>query len=171
MATTTSPFRLPVAALLKRPGAARSESVSGVLEGLGGSGAQIPADQPIRMDAHLERVPDGIVVRGTITARWQAACSRCLNPVSADLTKQVDELYEPHPLAGETYLLDVDVIDLEPVIRDVLLLELPPAPVCRIDCAGLCPQCGIDRNTATCDCHTEAVDPRWAALRSLDLPN
>jgi uncharacterized protein len=171
MATTTSPFRIPVADLLKRPGAARTEQVSGPLEGLVGPGAEIPADQPIRADVSLERVPDGIVVRGTIEGRWQTACSRCLNPVSDEIAVHVDELFEPHPLAGETYQLADDVVDLEPVIRDALLLELPTAPVCRPDCAGLCPDCGIDRSTATCDCHTEDVDPRWAALRSLDLPN
>jgi uncharacterized protein len=81
----------------------------------------------------------------------------------------VDELFEEEPIEGETYRLDHDVLDLEPMVRDALALELPPAPVCQEACQGLCPTCGIDRNHATCDCGAEEPDPRWAALRSLDL--
>lgn len=164
---TATPFRISVADLLKRPGAARDISVSAPLAGLAGPGAEITG--PITVDGTVERVPEGIVVRGTVGAQWQAACSRCLTPVTGEVRVHVDELFEPHPLEGETYLLDVDVIDLAPLVRDVLLLEVPAAPVCRDDCAGLCPQCGIDRNTATCDCHDEELDPRWAALRSLEI--
>jgi uncharacterized protein len=109
------------------------------------------------------------VVRGTVSAEWTAPCSRCLAPVTGTISVHVDELFEPHPLAGETYELEIDVIDLEPLVRDALLLELPAVPLCRDDCAGLCPSCGIDRNVAKCDCVTTELDPRWAALRSLDL--
>jgi uncharacterized protein len=55
------------------------------------------------------------------------------------------------------------------MVRDALLLDLPAKPLCRDDCAGLCATCGIDRNHGSCDCHTEELDPRWAALRSLEL--
>ena len=81
----------------------------------------------------------------------------------------VDELFEPHPLEGETYQLDDDVIDLEPLVRDALLLELPLAPLCAPDCAGLCPTCGVNHNLTRCECVTTEIDPRWAALRSLEL--
>jgi DUF177 domain-containing protein len=165
--TTATPFRISVADLLKRPGASRAVEIAAPLSGLAGPGAEITG--PIEVDATLERVPEGIVVRGTVEAQWQAACSRCLTPVTGTAQVHVDELFEPHPLEGETYLLDVDIVDLEPLVRDALLLELPAAPVCRDECAGLCPQCGIDRNTATCDCHEEELDPRWAALRSLEI--
>jgi uncharacterized protein len=164
-----NPFRIPVADLLKRHGAARVEHVSAPLPALSGRGAEVAADRAIDLDLTLERVSEGIVVRGTVQAHWQAACSRCLAPVEGDVAVHVDELFESHPLAGETYLLDHDVIDLEPLVRDALLLELPAAPLCREACAGLCPECGIDRNDASCDCGTEELDPRWAALRSLDL--
>jgi uncharacterized protein len=81
----------------------------------------------------------------------------------------VDELFEAVPLEGETYLLEDDVIDLEPMVRDALLLELPLAPLCRDDCAGLCPTCGANRNDEPCDCAEAEPDPRWAALRSLEI--
>jgi len=167
---TTSAFRIPVADLLRRPGAARAVHVSGVLAEVGGPGAAISSGEPIVVDATLERVSEGIVVRGAITAPWSAACSRCLQPVSGALSVEVGELYERDPLEGETYpLSDDDVLDLEPLVRDALLLELPAVPLCRPDCAGLCPRCGVDRNTTTCDCADDEPDPRWAALRSLDL--
>jgi uncharacterized protein len=122
------------------------------------------------VDATLERVSEGIVVRGTVAASWTAVCSRCLAPVGGEIAVGVGELYERHPLEGETYALgDDDVLDLEPLVRDALTLELPAVPVCRDDCRGLCPHCGVDRNTTTCDCGDTEPDPRWAALRSLDL--
>jgi len=87
-----------------------------------------------------------------------------------DLAVNVGELYERQPLEGETYLLsDDDIVDLEPLIRDALLLELPAVPLCRPDCQGLCPACGVDHNLTSCDCTDAEPDSRWAALRSLDL--
>jgi uncharacterized protein len=168
---TATPFRIPVADLLHRPGASRPLEVRAPLADLRGPGAEVPPDEAVEVEATLERISEGIVVRGTVRAHWRAQCSRCLADVDGDIATHVDELFEPHPLAGETYLLDVDVIDLEPLVRDALLLELPPAPVCNDECAGLCATCGIDRNTGTCDCHEEELDPRWAALRSLDITN
>jgi uncharacterized protein len=167
--STLSPFRIPVADLLRRPGAARPEHVEGPLGELSGPGAEVATNVAVTADVTLERVPDGIVVRGRIEAPWQAQCSRCLAPLGGVASVHVDELFEPHPLEGETYQLDDDVLDLEPLVRDALLLELPTVPLCRPDCRGLCPNCGIDRNEATCDCTTDDLDPRWAALRTLDL--
>jgi DUF177 domain-containing protein len=169
MPSTSSPLRIPVADLVRRPGVARDVHVAATLADLRTTGAQISADQPVEIDATLERISDGIVVRGTIHAHWDAVCSRCLTPVAGEATVHVDELFEPHPLEGETYRLDDDTVDLEPLVRDALVFELPAAPLCNPDCAGLCPTCGADRNTTTCDCRTEDLDPRWAALRSLDL--
>jgi DUF177 domain-containing protein len=167
---TISAFRIPVADLLRRPGATRAVREAAPLADVRGPGAEIPADRPIAVEVVLERVPEGLVVRGTITTRWEAACSRCLAPVGGDVEVGVAELYERDPLEGETYpLSDDDIVDLEPLIRDALLLELPPVPLCRPDCRGLCPRCGIDHNTSECDCADAEPDPRWAALRSLDL--
>jgi uncharacterized protein len=167
---TTSAFRIPVANLLRRPGASREVQAESVLSDVRGPGAEVAADRPIAVDLTLERVSEGIVVRGTITAPWDASCSRCLAPVGGPLAVQVAELYERRPLEGETYLLsEDDIVDLEPLIRDALLLELPAAPLCRPDCRGLCATCGADHNLTTCDCDTSAPDPRWAALRTLDL--
>ncbi len=167
---TTSAFRIPVADLLRRPGASRAVRFEAPLADVRGPGAAVPSDRPIAVDLTFERVPEGLVVRGTITTRWDASCSRCLAAVGGEIEVAVGELYEREPLEGETYRLsDDDVVDLEPLVRDALLLELPPVPLCRPDCRGLCPSCSIDRNVAECECSDAEPDPRWAALRSLDL--
>jgi uncharacterized protein len=167
---TTSAFRVPVSNLLRRPGASRSVQVDGVLSDVRGPGSEVATTPPIAVDVTLERVSEGIVVRGTVTGAWEAACSRCLVPVGGSLEVHVGELYERQPLEGETYLLpEDDVIDLEPLIRDALLLELPAVPLCQSECRGLCPSCGVDHNLTSCECDNREPDPRWDALRSLEL--
>jgi len=168
MTEPTSPFRVPVADLLKRVGAQRAVQLAAVAgEALGAGAATVPADAVVDVDVVLERVPEGVVARGRVHAPWQADCSRCVAPTSGDVTVHIDELFERDPVPGETYPLGDDAVDLEPLVRDAVVLELPGAPLCRPDCAGLCPICGGDRNETPCDCHTEEVDPRWAALRQL----
>jgi uncharacterized protein len=169
MPSTSTTLRIPLAAALRHPGNARPVVASAELEGLSGVAAEIAAGSPVAVDLLLERVPEGIVVRGTLSAAWTAACSRCVEPVGGEISVHVDELFELSPLEGETYKLDEDVIDLEPMVRDALLLELPLAPLCAADCAGLCPTCGANLNLTQCDCVTQEIDPRWAALRSLEL--
>jgi uncharacterized protein len=167
--SVTSGLRIIVADLLRRPGAQRDVHIDALLPDLGAGAVTVAPDIPVHVDALLERIPEGIVVRGEVEVVWTAECSRCLNPVRGDLAVGIDELFEPHPIDGETYLLDHDSIDLEQVVRDAVLLELPAAPHCRDDCLGLCPTCGADRNEIACGCVEEDDDPRWAALRSLEL--
>ena len=169
MPSTSTTLRIPLAAALRHPGNARPVVASVELDGLAGVAAEIEAGRPVAVDLMLERVPEGIVVRGNLTATWSSACSRCLEPVGGEISVHVDELFETHPLEGETYQLDDDAIDLEPMVRDALLLELPLAPLCNADCAGLCATCGTNRNLTRCECVTTEIDPRWAALRSLEL--
>ena len=169
MSSTSTTLRIPLAAALRHPGNARPVVANVELDGLAGVAAEIEAGRPVAIDLLLERVPEGIVVRGNLTATWSSACSRCLEAVGGEISVHVDELFETHPLEGETYQLDEDTIDLEPMVRDALLLELPLAPLCNADCAGLCATCGANRNLTHCECVTTEIDPRWAALRSLEL--
>jgi DUF177 domain-containing protein len=167
--TPQTPLSIPIADLLRRTGAVRDLDVSARVEGLETGAAAVPDTEPIRVVGTLERIGEGVVVRGTMHAPWRAVCSRCLQPVVGALQVHVDELFETAPLAGETYQLDTDALDLLPLVRDALLLDLPSAPLCRTDCAGICPQCGADWNATSCDCRADESDPRWAALRSLEL--
>jgi uncharacterized protein len=164
----SSPLRVSVTDL-RHPGSARDVDVSATLPDLRTDAVEVPPDQPVHTHLHLERVSDGVVARGEMDAQWRSVCSRCLKVVTGATSVHVDELFESNPVEGETYKLDHDVIDLEPLVRDALVLELPQAPLCDAACRGLCPNCGTDRNTSSCDCEITDADPRWAALRSLDL--
>ena len=164
-----SQLRLHEGDLLKRFGSQRSIDETVTLDDLRVGSTVIPADAEIVIEAQLERIADGVVVRGGISSSWVSECSRCLQAAGGPMFVSVDELFESEAVAGETYPLDGEILDLEPLIRDALVLELPQAPVCRVDCEGLCPECGIDRNVQTCTCAPEHLDPRWAALQSLDL--
>jgi uncharacterized protein len=112
----------------------------------------------VSVDVVLERVHEGIVVRGRVRSRATAECSRCLRPLEQPVDVGVDELFEPQPLEGETYPLDGHELDLEQLVRDTVLLELPLAPRCEAPCG-----------TELAGADGEEPDPRWAALSELEL--
>jgi uncharacterized protein len=158
-----SELRIDVADLLSHPGARRSLHREVTVEGLAASAARI--DRPVVLDLVLERVPDGIVARGSLRAQWEGDCGVCLRALTGELDVAVSELFEDAPVEGDTYLLLGHHIDLEQLVRDALLLELPLTPTCA--------------STGGSPCHSDAprddtddvapVDPRWAALSELDL--
>jgi uncharacterized protein len=156
-----------VADLLSRPGNTRHEHLEAVLGELAVLGSHVPANGTVVLDLELQSVNDGIVAKGTVQAPWVGECRRCLQPVERVLEADVLEIFEDNPVDGETRQLDHDRIDLEPVARETILLELPLAPLCKDDCAGLCAECGADRNTVDCGHGQELGDARWSALDQL----
>ena len=168
MASSTA-LRIQVGDLLKRVGSQRSISVTATLRELSVGLTLVDENEPVEVETTFERIPEGVVVRGSVATRWHAPCSRCLQPTGSDQRTFVDELFEADAVPGETYALDGEILDLEPMVRDAIVLELPQAPLCADDCAGLCPNCGVDRNTTACSCVHDESDPRWAALGSLEL--
>jgi uncharacterized protein len=127
----------------------------------------VPAGAEAEVDVVLTPFEGGLEVVGTVTAPWEGICRRCAVPVSGVLSVKVRERFGD-PAGGATadedfYPIVDDHIDLGPLVRDAIVLELPMAPLCREDCAGLCPQCGADRNEAPCGC-VAPTDPRWANL-------
>jgi uncharacterized protein len=112
-------------------------------------------------------VSEGILATGTVTAPWGGECRRCLADVTGEARGTYQELFEVDAREGETYPLRHEHIDLEPLARETLLLELPLAPLCRPECRGLCPTCGVDRNQTDCECAPAPRDPRWDALDAL----
>jgi uncharacterized metal-binding protein YceD (DUF177 family) len=144
--------------------------------------------------ADLELYADGAhaFAAGTFRGELTVACSRCVNPVALQIDEKLrvtflpphempddDEADEP---AGEgegvevseadldVFPFDGERIDLEPLLREQFVLAVPFAPLCAETCKGLCPQCGIDRNTASCTCEPP-IDPRLAALKGLKIPS
>jgi uncharacterized protein len=163
------PFLVQVAGVRKVAGTVRRESRSGVIDGLAAVGVVVPDGARIGVDVELCSYPGGITVTGTVSAPWRGECRRCGGPVTGEVAASVRERYAP---AGGTdgdedaYPLSGDELDLEPLARDAVLLDLPLAPLCSEGCLGLCPQCGANWNLGPCAC-PPVSDPRWSALDAL----
>lgn len=167
MASPRRPFVANVADLLRRSGTARDEVVTGFVGDLAVLDSRVPAGAEVRLDVRLESVNEGIVAKGTASAPWRGECRRCLSEVEGMVRSEILEVFEADPTDGETLPLEGVTIDLEPVAREAVLLDLPMAPLCREDCAGLCPTCGADRNEGDCGCAAPAADARWHGLEGL----
>jgi len=160
--------RIDVRDLLGHPGASRRVRVRGGLDGLATELARV--EGPVGGELLLESVVEGVLASGELTGAFRLRCARCLVDLDRPFAIEVQELYEAEPDAeGNAYRLSPDgSIEPEPMLRDVVGVELPFAPLCRPDCLGLCSVCGEDRNLGACPGHEE-TDPRWAALGSLVL--
>ena len=149
--------------LLRRAGTEREVELTTDIGALGLDDPRLAPGTPVHVQLHLESLTDGIVVKGAITTEWHGVCRRCALPATGVLVSPVDELYQQVPSNPDAFELG-DMLDLAPMVRELLVLDAPESPLCREDCAGLCPTCGIDLGVETCDCGGEPADPRWAAL-------
>jgi uncharacterized protein len=153
--------------LVDRPGASRELHLAQAIEELATELAEIPS--PVRMDLLLESVVEGILVSGPVSGTVVVRCARGLTEATGPFRVEVTELFARGITEdGEEYPLQEGVIDLEPMIRDAVILSLPFSPLCRPDCRGLCERCGGNRNLDECIC-PPPVDRRWAELDLLDL--
>lgn len=130
----------------------------------------VPSGSLVRLDLRLESVVEGVLVTGTAAVQLAGECVRCLEPLADQLEADLTELfvYPGHETGGEgdeeVGRIEHDHLDLEPVLRDQVVLELPFQPVCREDCRGLCPVCGASLNADPDHTHDDAADARWAVL-------
>ena len=157
----------------RRPGSQRqvSRTVPAPAD-LGIEVLQVPEGSPVELDLRLEAVMEGVLVTGTAHASLAGECARCLEPLTDEITVDLQELYvyEDHALPGEddeVSTLQDDLVDLEPLLRDAVVLALPFQPLCTDDCPGLCPDCGARLADDPDHAHDAAIDPRWAALADL----
>lgn len=158
------PLQIGVAELRRRLGTRRSVARDVELPDLAISTATVPAGAELHVEVELESISNGIVAEGTITAPWQGECRRCLQPVEGTVEAPVREIFEVAPTEGETYPLADDTVDLEPMVRDAVLLALPLAPLCGPDCQGPAPEVFPTGPVAESE---RPADPRWAALDEL----
>jgi uncharacterized protein len=157
-----------------RPGLAhRVHRVAHTNDAFGIDGVMVvPKDAPVDLDVLLESVVEGVLATGTAHASVEGECSRCLDPITGEqvdvefteLFAYPDSATEQTTDEDEIARLVDDLVDLEPVVRDVAVLALPTVPLCRPDCAGLCPECGAKWADLGPDHRHETIDPRWAAL-------
>ena len=163
-----SPLLVGVTELRRRPGTQRQVHVVAPVDGLAITTARVPDGAEVEVDGVLEAIEGAITLTGTVRAPWVAECRRCLEEVTGGAIVELEEVFEPRPIPGETYPIDGGDIDLEPVVRDAVLLQLPLAPLCREDCRGPAPEMlpvlvpdeadGGDGEDGP------PRDPRWAAL-------
>jgi uncharacterized protein len=172
-----APLVLDTRELGRRPGSQRqvSRTVPAPAD-LGIEVLQVPEGSQVELDLRLEAVMEGVLVTGTAHASLAGECARCLEPLTAEdrtsLTVELQELYvyEDHALPeedDEVSALQDDLVDLEPLLRDAVVLALPFQPLCEDDCPGLCVECGARLAEDPDHTHGAAVDPRWAALTEL----
>ena len=134
---------------------------------------KIPAGTAVVIDARFESVMDGVLVTAEVEVPVSAECGRCLDPLELELVAPIQELYayEPDPDDDEAPVVSGDTLDLEPVVRDAVMLALPLNPLCDPDCLGLCAGCGARLADVEPDHAHDEVDPRWAALALLKDSN
>ncbi len=145
----------------------------------------LPADvgvltSAIHLDARMRRLYDEITVEGRMSAQLEMPCSRCLKLHEECLDETFELTYFPRPVEEDfvdeleldeseltVSYYDGETLDLHEIVREQLFLSLPAKPLCKEDCAGLCPSCGQDFNEGTCDCPKVEGDPRFAVLKQL----
>jgi uncharacterized protein len=128
------------------PGTVRSETRTAPAPGsLGVELVSVPEGAELALDVQLEGVADGVLVTAAVRAPLVGECARCLDLFTSATEVRFTELfaYEASEDDGDGYLLDGDLLDLEPALRDALVLDLPLAPLCADDCPGLCAECGV----------------------------
>jgi len=160
-------LRVNARELLRVPGSTRTIDASIDAGDLGVDDERITGPVTVVLEA-VSNI-DGVVVAGSISIPWSVACRRCLADVTGTATVDVEEIYQDDVVDEDAYAIEGDQIDLAPAVREYVLIELPDGPLCRDDCAGICPVCGADRNEAPCDCDNSVRDARWAALDDLRL--
>lgn len=169
----------------RRPGALKrlSRTVEAP-ENLGIEVIGVPSGADVEIELRLEAVMEGVLVTGTVRAPLKGECVRCLEPLEQRCEAEFQEMFSypdadvrSRPAdtgddvededAEETHFLEGDLFDLEPVLRDAVVLSLPMRPVCQEDCPGLCAECGARLAEDPDHQHEDAVDIRWAALEGL----
>lgn len=169
------PLVVSVTNLIHRPGT--METLTEVLPApadLGNTLIGVEEGSDIDLDIRMESVVDGILVTGSVVVDVHGECSLCLDPIDYEMSANIQELFvfEKAPAGGpedevdEQYAVEDDSIDLEPALRDAVILQLPFQPVCKDTCQGLCADCGA-RLEDDPGHHHEVLDPRWSALQGL----
>ncbi|MGI9157460.1 MAG: YceD family protein [Marmoricola sp.] len=156
----------------RRPGSQRRKSFQAEAPAeLGIEVLRVPEGAPVEIDLRLEAVMEGVLVTGSADADLEGECVRCLEPIEDIVHVDFQELFvydDPDTRAvdddEDVSRLEDDLLDLEPVLRDTVVLALPFQPLCREDCPGLCVECGARLVDDPDHSHEDPIDPRWASL-------
>ncbi len=163
-----TPFTQDVVDLIHRPGEMRERAVDMAAPGGWGNAViGVREGEPLHMELRLESLHDGILVSAKVSTRARGECVRCLIDVELPLEVEIREVFAYSHDEAFDYDVQGTQVDLEPLVRDAVVLALPFQPVCLDACTGLCPQCGVRLLDNPDHEHEATVDPRWAALADL----
>jgi DUF177 domain-containing protein len=171
--TATGPWVIDTRDIGRRAGGSRPYRRTVPAAGLGLLDViAVPEGGTVELDVLAESVVEGVLISGTASTDVEGECSRCLDPIDDHVEIKIVELFAyPDSATDETTDEDEvsrisdDLIDLEPVVRDAVVLALPQVPLCSPDCLGLCVECGGKLAELGPDHGHETMDPRWAALQ------
>ena len=140
---------------------------------------RVSLTEPVTVSGRVRLAGNEVFVKGHVETRAQVECDRCLKHVEASVNAEFTLEYIPgseYESSGAAELteeelsvavFDGQALDVDEIVKEQILLAVPTRMLCREDCKGICPECGTDRNTGDCNCTTEDIDPRWAALKKL----
>ncbi|MDY7096055.1 MAG: DUF177 domain-containing protein [Acidobacteriota bacterium] len=141
--------------------------------------SEVTGLSPVNLEGTISFTDPGYYLRARLTYEQELACDRCLRPVKESIDEPLELLVFTHPEGPEAeeqeleekdlsiVHIDGDELDTEPLALEQVQLNVPMKPLCRPDCAGLCPSCGANLNDESCSCERDEVDPRWSALAAL----
>jgi uncharacterized protein len=164
-----TPLRIDVADLTHSPGASKSLSIDANIPELEVGLGRVSDEGAVHLELLLESLVEGVLASGMVSGEYELECSRCLIVFQEPFEVHVSEVYAypDQPEFEEGFVVDGDTIDLEPMVRDEVLLAVPSNPLHDDACKGLCSTCGEDLNTTNCGHTQEAVDIRWEPLQKL----
>jgi uncharacterized protein len=134
---------------------------------------------PVRWRGEIRFVDPGFLLTATTQYQQTLSCQRCLEPLVQPVDEELQLLLVSGPTAPkgpEHALAEEDMgvvevpeggeVDLRPLLIEQIQLNVPMKPLCRADCAGLCPTCGANLNQGSCNCRNDEIDPRWEGLKA-----
>jgi uncharacterized protein len=163
-----NPYAVLVRDLMHRPGEMREVQLDVVVpEAFGNAVIAVPEGSVLKIDARFESLHDGVLGAIQVKGTAKAECVRCLIDVTMPIKVEFQELFAYSEDEAFDYTVIDEHVDLEPVVRDAVVLSLPFQPVCQKDCLGLCPECGVRLLDNPGHEHEAPIDSRWAALAGL----
>ena len=168
MATSKNPLVVGVKDLVHQAGEMRELTLELVApEKYGEAMATVPQGTPMTLELRLEGLHEGILATADVAVEASAECVRCLDPFSFELRVDFQELFAYSSSDSDSYTVVDDSLNLEDIIRDAVVLELPFQPVCKEDCYGLDPATGEKRTEPPGENVADEIDPRWQELSKL----
>jgi uncharacterized protein len=166
-------FPINVTSLLNFEEPSRKVSFSGKMEPIEFYGDKISFSSNLKVEVEIKRIGKGLEVRGSSEGKVNLMCSRCLKKFPYLLNFSIDEIFIEKrmekliPKDSDFFLIEKESIDLYPMLRQLIIVNLPIKPLCQVDCKGICPKCGADLNKGKCNCIENEIDVRWEPLKKL----